>query len=76
MKDHRINRSLIIPILLRDNANIRRPKIIPIPIATPVRDTMGIPAAKYFMPNRILTIHKYKWFGPKPIFNAETNNEQ
>ena len=48
MKAHLINKSLIIPILFHNNANIRRPKMIPIPIATPVREIIGIPAAKYF----------------------------
>ncbi len=42
--------SLITPILFRANDKIAQPKIIPIPIATPVRLVIGIPAAKYFNP--------------------------
>lgn len=53
IKAHLINISLIIPILFLDNDNISNPKIIPTPIATPVRDMIGMPAAKYFMPKRI-----------------------
>ncbi len=54
MNDHRIRTSLINPTLFREIDRRRRPKIIPTPIATPVREIMGMPAAKYFMPNRMI----------------------
>ena len=52
INNHRIKISLTVPILFRARERRRRPKMIPMPIATPVRDMIGMPAAKYFMPRR------------------------